>query len=89
MASLTANFLAPRGRLDRHRGMAEQRWTPEDVEGYLQKFEVEKAVQEAVNSAIKAKAADPVLHVADYLERRGREHEARTNGDEPPRAAEP
>ena len=36
-----------------------------------------EAVQEAVNSAIKAKAADPIAHVASILERKGHEMEAK------------
>ena len=47
-----------------------------EVEAYLRKFNVEEAVQAAVNSAILHKARDPILHVANFLEARGREHEA-------------
>lgn len=47
-----------------------------DVQAYLAKFQVEEAVQQAVNSAIAAKSPDPVLHVADLLEKRGLEIEA-------------
>ena len=52
------------------------KWTSADATTYLQEWQVEQAVQEAVNSAIAAKAADPVLHIADFLEARGRELEA-------------
>ena len=45
------------------------------VESYLRKFEVEEAVQAAVNSAILHKAADPILHIADFLENLGRQHD--------------
>lgn len=56
-----------------------ERWSGADVEAYLARFQVEEAVQQAVNSAIRHKAADPVLHVADFLEARGTEMEAALN----------
>ena len=51
------------------------------VEAYLRKFMVEEAVQAAVNSAILHKAQDPILHVADFLEARGQEHEHKMVAD--------
>ena len=48
-----------------------------EVADYLSQWGVEEAVQEAVNSAIKAKAADPIAHVASILERKGHEMEAK------------
>ena len=51
-------------------------WTPKDVEAYLARFGVEEAVQAAVNSAIRNKAVDPILHVADFLEATARAQEA-------------
>ena len=50
--------------------------TAAEVGEYLSKWQVEEAVQQAVNSAIRHKAADPVLHIADFLEARGKEIEA-------------
>ena len=52
------------------------KWSTQDVEEYLAKFDVENAVQQAVNSAIRSQAPDPVLHVAEILEAKGREAEA-------------
>ena len=67
--------------------------SPQQVEDYLARFGVEQTVQEAVNSAIRHKAQDPISHVADFLEARGKqlEHLATTamNGagrDDPPRS---
>ena len=48
-----------------------------EVADYLAQWGVEEAVQEAVNSAIRAKAADPIAHVAQILERKGHEMEAK------------
>jgi|Transcript_44090 hypothetical protein len=45
------------------------------VEAYLQQFRVEEAVQAAVNSAILHKVRDPILHVAEFLDARGRDHD--------------
>lgn len=41
----------------------------------MARFRVEEVVQQAINSAIHAKATDPVTHVADFLEARGLEFE--------------
>ena len=58
-------------------------WTPKDVEAYLTRFGVEEAVQAAVNSAIRHKAADPILHVADFLEAAARAEEEANEEPEP------
>lgn len=50
-------------------------WGTAEVEQYLARFKVAEAVQEAVNSAIRLKAPDPVMHVADFLEQRALEYE--------------
>lgn len=50
-----------------------QPWTSSDVQEYLGNFKVEEAVQDAVNSAIRHRAEDPVSHVADFLEARALE----------------
>lgn len=55
---------------------AARKWTAKEVTEYLSRWGVEDAVQQAVNSAIKHKAADPVLHVAKFLEEKGHEAEA-------------
>ena len=55
---------------------ATAKWTSREVADYLARWGVEEAVQQAVNSAIKHKAADPVLHIANMLEEKGRELEA-------------
>ena len=47
-----------------------------EVADYLAQWGVEEAVQQAVNSAIQHKAADPVAHIANFLEEKGREAEA-------------
>ena len=52
------------------------KWTGAEVSEYLARWGIEEAVQEAVNSAISHKAADPVLHVAKILEEKGRAAEA-------------
>ena len=52
------------------------KWSSRQAAEYLQRWGVEEAVQQAVNSAIKHKAADPVLHIADFLEEKGHEMEA-------------
>ena len=52
------------------------RWSADQVEAYLARFRVEENVQEAINSAIRDKAPDPILHIADFLEARGLEIEA-------------
>lgn len=46
-----------------------------DVQDYLRRFKVEEAVQAAVNSAIAHQAADPILHIADFLENLGKQLE--------------
>lgn len=51
------------------------KWSAAQVGEYLAAWQVEEAVQEAVNSAIRHKPADPVLHIADFLEAKGREIE--------------
>ena len=56
------------------------KWTSQEaVAEYLARWQVEEAVQQAVNSAIRLKAADPVLHVAGFLEARGRVMEEQAN----------
>ena len=50
-------------------------WSPQEVEQYLERFRVEEVVQAAINSAIRTRALDPVAHVADFLEARGREQQ--------------
>ena len=50
-------------------------WNEEQVEAYLARFSVAEAVQLAVNSAIAHKAADPIMHIADFLEAKGLEIE--------------
>lgn len=52
------------------------RWSARQIEEYLAKFSVEEVVQQAINSAIREKAADPVAHIADFLEARGLEIDA-------------
>ena len=52
------------------------KWSAKEVADYLARWGVEEAVQQAVNSAIQQKAADPVLHIANFLEEKGREAEA-------------
>lgn len=47
-----------------------------EVQAYLRRFNVEEAVQAAVNSAILHKAANPILHIADFLEHLGRQQES-------------
>ena len=47
-----------------------------EVSDYLAQWGVEDAVKQAINSAIRHKAADPVLHIAEILEQKGREAEA-------------
>ena len=42
------------------------------MEEYLAKWKVEEAVQAAVNSAIRSRANDPIMHIADFLEARGK-----------------
>ena len=54
-------------------------WSQEAVAEYLARWQVEEAVQQAVNSAIRLRAADPVLHVAGFLEARGRVMEEQAN----------
>ena len=54
---------------------ANAKWSAAQVGEYLAKWRVEEAVQQAVNSAILHKPEDPVLHIADFLEARGREIE--------------
>lgn len=60
-------------------------WTAEEVAEYLSKWKVEEAVQAAINSAIRSRASDPLMHVADFLEARGRaaeqQQEATAAGD--------
>ena len=51
---------------------AAPKWDAAAVSEYLARWQVEEAVQQAVNSAIRLRAADPVLHVAGFLEARGR-----------------
>ncbi|KAL1524383.1 hypothetical protein AB1Y20_019278 [Prymnesium parvum] len=46
------------------------------VHAYLRRFQVEEVVQAAVNSAIVHKAANPILHIADFLEELGRKYES-------------
>ena len=48
------------------------RISEQQVEEYLAKWKVEEAVQAAINSAIRSRASDPIMHVADFLEARGR-----------------
>lgn len=48
------------------------RLSEQQVEEYLAKWKVEEAVQAAINSAIRSRASDPIMHVADFLEARGR-----------------
>ena len=55
------------------------KWSQEAVAEYLTRWQVEEAVQQAVNSAIRLRAADPVLHVAGFLEARGRVMEEQAN----------
>ena len=50
----------------------------QQVEDYLAKWKVEEAVQAAINSAIRSRASDPIMHVADFLEARGRAAEQET-----------
>ena len=52
------------------------KWSSKEVAEYLSRWGVEEAVQQAINSAIKNKAVDPGLHVAQILEDKGREAEA-------------
>ena len=52
--------------------MPAETWSSQDVEEYLAKWKVEEAVQAAINSAIRSRASDPIMHVADFLEARGR-----------------
>ena len=59
-----------------------------DVHEYLRRFDVEAAVQAAVNSAILHKAADPILHIADFLENLGQRHESAREEGAPPAQAE-
>ena len=49
------------------------------MEEYLAKWKVEEAVQAAINSAIRSRASDPIMHVADFLEARGRAAEQETS----------
>ena len=49
-----------------------RQWDAAAVSEYLARWQVEEAVQQAVNSAIRLRAVDPVLHVAGFLEARGR-----------------
>ena len=66
------------------------KWSTQDVEEYLAKFDVENAVQQAVNSAIRARAADPILHIADFLEARGTEVQAALDKGQPlPSSSQP
>ena len=51
---------------------AAPKWDAAAVSEYLARWQVEEAVQQAVNSAIRLRAVDPVLHVAGFLEARGR-----------------
>lgn len=51
---------------------ANPKWSAAQVSEYLAKWQVEEVVQQAVNSAIRHKPDDPVLHIADFLEARGR-----------------
>lgn len=50
---------------------------------YLRRFEVEQAIQAAVNSAISHKADDPISHIADFLEKLGRQYESGEAGNTP------
>ena len=52
--------------------MPAETWSSQDVEEYLAKWNVEEAVQAAVNSAIRSRTSDPIMHVADFLEARGK-----------------
>eukprot|EP00316_Scyphosphaera_apsteinii_P006927 CAMPEP_0119313368 /NCGR_PEP_ID=MMETSP1333-20130426/28847_1 /TAXON_ID=418940 /ORGANISM="Scyphosphaera apsteinii, Strain RCC1455" /LENGTH=85 /DNA_ID=CAMNT_0007318183 /DNA_START=12 /DNA_END=269 /DNA_ORIENTATION=+ len=65
------------------------RSSPEEVERYLERFKVEEHVQAAINSAIRNKAVDPVLHVADELEAAAhrQEHAAREGREAEPHIA--
>ena len=63
---------------------AAPKWTSKEVAAYLARWGVETAVQEAINSAIKHKAPDPVLYVADFLEQKGHEMEAPAPAAEAP-----
>ena len=56
-------------------------WTPQDVEEYLAKWKVEEAVQAAVNSAIRSRTSDPIMHIADFLEAKGKAAEEQANGE--------
>ena len=68
--------MASRGDVSRpETSAAAQKWNAEQVAEYLARWQVEEAVQQAVNSAIRLRAADPVLHVAGFLEARGRVQE--------------
>ena len=62
---------------------AQSKWSSREVSEYLARWGVEDAVQQAVNSAIKHKAPDPVLHVAKILEEKGREAEAAQSAQNP------
>ena len=69
-------IMASRGDVSRpETSAAAQKWNAEQVAEYLARWQVEEAVQQAVNSAIRLRAADPVLHVAGFLEARGRVQE--------------
>jgi hypothetical protein len=61
-----------------------KRWSSTEVAEYLSRWGVEEAVQQAVNSAIKQKAPDPVLHIAEFLEQKGHEMEATLVSSAPP-----
>ena len=56
-------------------------WTPQDVEEYLAKWKVEEAVQAAVNPAIRSRTSDPIMHIADFLEAKGKAAEEQANGE--------
>lgn len=51
------------------------KWNAQQIEDYLARFNVEEAVQLAINSAIATKAPDPIMHIADFLEAKGLEIE--------------
>ena len=47
-------------------------WDETQVAEYLARWQVEETVQQAVNSALSVRAIDPVLHIAGFLEARGK-----------------
>ena len=62
-------------------GILSAKPTAQEVEAYLAKFQVEEHVQQAINSAIRSRTTDPVNHIADFLEARGLEVQARLDAE--------